>query len=357
MPLEGNLREFGLADVLQFISGNQKAGVLQLNSRSDKASIAFDSGKITGAVYGRLGKQDQLQNYLMRSKKVNPEQLESILAIQHDTSIPLGDLLIKEGLMNQEEIDGLVVFKIQEVLDEVFTWSDARYKFNPEERLYRNSRSRVAIPAESLILEALRRKDEWPAIARALPSDEIIVKKTGIVPLVDEAPPEVIQVHEMIDGARSIGRMIEEGYLGRFRTFSAVYQLVQGGAAEVIYAPEPEPNAASDSAPQRVGWVAALAGHLMMAVGLAIMAGGGLAACRIHAAASRHPGLAGRENLRARQAMLRNRIEAYYIACGRYPAGLEQVSPDSRLSILFQYQAGPESESYRLEPGNQKALP
>ena len=357
MPLEGNLKEFGLADVLQFISGNQKAGVLQLNSRSDKASIAFDNGKITGAVYGRQGKQDQLQNYLMRSKKVIPEQLESILAIQRDTSIPLGDLLIKEGLMNQEEIDGLVVFKIQEVLDEVFTWSDARYKFNPEERLYRNSRSRVAIPAESLILEALRRKDEWPAIARALPSDEMVVKKTGIVPLVDEVPPEVIQIHEMIDGARSIGRMIEEGYLGRFRTFSAVYQLVQGGAAEVVYVPEPEPKISSESAPQKVGWVSSLAGYLMMATGLVILAGGGLAAYRIHATVSRHPGLAGRENLRAQQAMLRNRIEAYFIAYGRYPDGLEQLSPDPRWPSYFQYQASPEGQSYRLEPGNQKALP
>jgi hypothetical protein len=331
--------------------------VLQLNSRSDKASIAFDNGKITGAVYGRQGRQDQLQNYLMRSKKVEPEKMDSIMAIQHDTSIPLGELLIKEGLMNQEEIDGLVIFKIQEVLDEVFTWSDARYKFNPEERLYKNSRSRVAVPAESLILEALRRKDEWPVIARALPSDEIILKKTDIVPLVEEVPPEVIQVHEMIDGVKSMGRMIEEGYLGRFRTFSAAYQLVQGGAAEVAYAPQPEHTVAAETSAQGAGWAAAAAGYLMLAAGLAVMAGGGLAAIKIYNATSRQPGLVGQESARAQQRNLANRIEVYRMANGRYPTGLGQVSSDPGLFRWFEYQVGSGGESYRLEPRDKKALP
>ncbi len=348
MPLEGNVKEFGLADVLQFISSNQKAGVLQLTSRNDKASIAFDYGKITGAVYGRQGRQDQLHNYLMRSKKVDREKLESILKIQNETGIPLGDLLLKEGLMSQEEINGLVTFKIQEVLDEVFTWSDARYKFNPDERLYQNSRSQVAIPAEVLLLETLRRKDEWPAIARTLPSDGIILKKTDIVPIVEQVPAEVIQIHEMVNGEKTIGQLINDGYYGRFRTFNAAYQLLQGGAVEIIFAPEPEVKVAEKQAERMASAAGKAMTALSVMIGLAILGGAGFGAYKINKLTAQENNLVQRETARARMNWLKNRIEVYYMLNNEYPTSLKEITGDRKIISSFDYHKNEEEKGYQL---------
>jgi hypothetical protein len=349
MPLEGNVKEFGLADVLQFIAGNQKAGVLQLTSKNDKASIAFDHGKITGAVYGRQGRQDQLQNYLLRSKKVEQGKLESILKIQVDTGIPLGELLLKEGLMSQEEIDGLVTFKIQEVLDEVFTWSDARYKFNPEERLYQNSRSQVAIPAESLLLETLRRKDEWPAIAKALPSDGVILKKIQDTVTGVEISADIQQIFEMIDSSRTISQMIGDTYLGRFRTFNAVYNLLMSGTVEITHTPEPEVRVAERQAKKKAsatGQALALASVLL---GLAVFGGAGFGAYRINLLTARKNNLIQRETIRAQMGWLKTRIEVYYMSNGRYPASLNDITRDQKIISSFDYHKNEEETGYHLE--------
>ncbi|MDQ7798266.1 MAG: DUF4388 domain-containing protein [Candidatus Edwardsbacteria bacterium] len=349
MPLEGNVKEFGLADVLQFIAGNQKAGVLQLTSKNDKASIAFDHGKITGAVYGRQGRQDQLQNYLLRSKKVQQAKLESILKIQVDTGIPLGELLLKEGLMAQEEIDDLVIFKIQEVLDEVFTWSDARYKFNPEERLYQNSRSQVAVPAESLLLETLRRKDEWPAIAKALPSDGVILKKIQDTVTGLEISTDIQQIFEMIDGSRTISQMIGDTYLGRFRTFNAVYNLLMSGTVEIIHTPEPEAKVAERQAKKTASAAGKIITAAAVLLGLAVLGGAGLGAHRIYLLTAKKNNLIQREAIRARMGWLKNRIDVYYMLNGSYPAILGDITNDRKIISSFDYHRNEEEAGYRLE--------
>lgn len=349
MPLEGNVREFGLADVLQFIAGNQKAGVLQLTSKNDKASIAFDNGRITGAVYGRQGKQDQLQNYLLRSKKVEQGKLESILKIQNETGIPLGDLLLKEGLMSQEEMNSMVTFKIQEVLDEVFTWTDARYKFNPEERLYQNSRSQVAIPAESLLLETLRRKDEWPAISKALPSDGIIIKIIAEAQPESAMEPEVRHIYDLIDGVKTIGQLIDETYLGRFRTFSGAYSLLQSNLAEKIHTPELEIKPIEKAPAVKIAARGGLAAAISIIAGVLFLCLSGLAVFKVNGMIIKGDDRPGILSRKYQKAWLVKKIEVYKITQGTYPENLSLVNKDDKINHLFVYKKADEYPGYRLE--------
>jgi hypothetical protein len=182
--MEGNVKEFGLADVIQLIAASQKTGVLLLDHHTDTASIAFALGDITAAVYGRQGKQDQLQDYLFRSKKLDPETIQKLTRIQQDTNLSIDDVMIKERIMTEEELLGVITFKIQEVIDDIFTWSDAHYKFDAQADLYAKSRTKVTIPVTTLLMEAMRRKDEWPRIKMAIPSDDIVltVKPDGMLP-------------------------------------------------------------------------------------------------------------------------------------------------------------------------------
>ncbi len=349
MPLEGNVREFGLADVLQFIAGNQKAGVLQLTSKNDKASIAFDNGKITGAVYGRQGKQDQLQNYLLRAKKVEEGKLESILKIQNETGIPLGDLLLKEGLMSQDEMDSMVTFKIQEVMDEVFTWADARYKFNPDERLYQNSRSRAAIPAESLLLETLRRKDEWPAISKALSSDGIILR---IIPEVEpegEMGPDAQHIYNLIDGIKTIGQLIDKTYLGRFRTFSGAYSLLQLNMAEKIHTPELEIRPTVKAPAGKTADARRLIATVSIAAGVLLLCLSGLAAFKVNGMIIKGDEGLGTLSVKYQKTWLVKKIEVYKITSGSYPENLSLVNKNNQINQLFVYQKTDEASGYRLE--------
>ena len=49
MALEGSLRDFGLADILQLIFFQRKTGALVLESRIDRVRLLFVEGNIVGA--------------------------------------------------------------------------------------------------------------------------------------------------------------------------------------------------------------------------------------------------------------------------------------------------------------------
>ncbi|HTY09304.1 MAG TPA: DUF4388 domain-containing protein [Candidatus Edwardsbacteria bacterium] len=227
MPLEGNIKEFGLADVIQFICNNQKDGVLLLEAKTDTASISFEQGKITGALYGRKGKNDQLTNYLQRSKRIDAETVQRMLRLAADSGLTMDEVMVKEGVMTGEEIQSIIAFKIQEVFDEIFTLTDANYRFDADAKLYKKSKYQVALGPDMLLLEAMRRKDEWPTIAKALPKDAIeLVKTAKDVPPPDQGTDDFM-VWLLLDQPRSVAALIDETGLGRFRTFNACYNLLQ----------------------------------------------------------------------------------------------------------------------------------
>ncbi|MCU0608063.1 MAG: DUF4388 domain-containing protein, partial [Candidatus Edwardsbacteria bacterium] len=231
MPLEGNIREFGLADVIQFICNNQKDGVLLLESRGDTASVSFEQGRITGALYGRKGRNDQLGAYLHRSRRLDTETLQRLQRLAADSGSTMDEVMVQEGVLSGEEIQAVIAFKIQEVFDDIFTLTDANYRFDPEARLYKKSKYQVALGHDMLLLEAMRRKDEWPAIAKALPKDSLELVRSD-----REVPPPPAEtddwvVYVLLDVPKSVAALIDETGLGRFRTFNACANLLRSGAA------------------------------------------------------------------------------------------------------------------------------
>ena len=83
--LEGTIKEFGIADILQLICQQQKTGVLTVEAKGEKAEIYLDEGNIAAArvVTGAAG--DALGTLLVKAKLLSPGQLETALATQKQT--------------------------------------------------------------------------------------------------------------------------------------------------------------------------------------------------------------------------------------------------------------------------------
>ena len=351
MPLEGNTREFGLADVIQFICNNQKDGVLLLAAGADTASVSFEQGKITGALYGRGGKTDQLSNYLRRSKRLDAAIMDRLQRLSTDSGLTLDEVMVKEGVMTGEEIQAIIAFKVQEVFDEIFTLPDADYRFDPDAKLYKKSKYQVALGPDMLLLEAMRRKDEWPAIRKALPTDAIELVKTArdVPPPAQETDDFLILM--LLGSPRTVAALIEETGLGRFRTFSACYNLLQSGAAATtgqVAAQLRRQEAAGPGLGQRVGRTAmgVAAAGLALAMALGGLSLGRWAAERLGAGG---PDVVRGVTVAAQMEGLENRIEVFRLVSGRLPVNLYEAGATAAMLNNFNYAADDSAGTYTLE--------
>jgi len=344
MALEGEIKEFGLADVIQLIASSQKTGVIFLDRPGEQAAISFRDGEITGAIHTKGGKQDQLHEFLFRSKRLDQETVRKVLQIQNDTGLSVDEILIKEYLMTREEVETAIATKIQEVIDDVFTWRDAHYRFDSEAKLFPHSRTRVSISTEPLLMEAMRRKDEWPMITRTINSDELVLEKVDLI-LPDDVEPDVRKIYNIFQERHKVGELVEMSGLGRFRTYAAAHVLVQLGGLKKAEAPKPviqkERAQARSGQDRMMGYLvsgAVSAVILVAALGWAIWQW------------PRKPGPSLMEGYRKRlvQQELCQRLEIYRYRHGTYPDSLTRIARPEE-AAGFSYQLGPDSAGYRLE--------
>lgn len=351
--MEGNVKEFGLADVIQFISTSQKTGVLLLDHHTDTASIAFASGDITAAVYGRQGKQDQLQDYLFRSKKLDHDTIQKLTQIQRDTNLGIDEVMLKEQIMTEDELFGVIAFKIQEVIDDIFTWSDAHYKFDAQADLYAKSRTKVAIPPATLLMEAMRRKDEWPRIKMAIPSEDIVllIKPDGMLPY--DALPEAKQMMELIDGRRTISEMIQLSGFGRFRTFNALFTLFELGMIDrkITETAAPPETKTKPKAPSPLLKYVGPATAMMSTIGivLILLTASVFGGYKIGQILGSPDNLVDELLLKSARDKYRQEIEIYKMLNGRYPEELGQVVKDRRYLYQFQYGVSEDGQIFELK--------
>lgn len=235
MSLEGNLKSLNLVAVLQLVSNERMTGILRIKSKSDIVCIGFNEGMISGAFYEKGGRQERLEGYLVKSGMVSQENYAAIIKIQESTHQPIVNLLVENNYLKREEVEMVIRFKIQEVLDEVFVWQEGEFKFEENKIMYAKSIIKVKLNTEGVILEGMRRIDEWPRIAKVVSSEELVFKTKEEPDIKIDFTVEEKRIFSLIDGKRAVQEIISLGGLGRFRTYSALFHLHTIGQIETYY--------------------------------------------------------------------------------------------------------------------------
>ncbi|MDP1759315.1 MAG: DUF4388 domain-containing protein, partial [Thermodesulfovibrionales bacterium] len=79
MSLEGSLKEFGLADILQLIYFQRKTGILTLEGRMDKVRLLFHEGSIVSAETRRKVEANRFGKLLLKKGLIKEEDLQKAL--------------------------------------------------------------------------------------------------------------------------------------------------------------------------------------------------------------------------------------------------------------------------------------
>jgi hypothetical protein len=177
MALEGTLRDFSFADILQLISLQRKTGVLTLRAEENLVTVSFQDGCIVGASTLNQHTEDMIGLILLKRGEVTEAELEGALRRQEETLQRLGRILIDHHVVPVETVRVALHQQILQIVYRVFRWSDGEYHFSQETDIDYDRDLLQPMAADSIIMEGARMTDEWPFIDQRIPDRDVVLRK------------------------------------------------------------------------------------------------------------------------------------------------------------------------------------
>jgi len=251
MALEGSLKDFGLADIFQLIYIQKKTGTLKMKNASREAKVLFENGLIVTADSSNQEGMNKIGEVLLRSGHISQDQLKDAIVTQRQTNEKVGVILVEAGAVAKEDLKKALGLHVKEAVFSLFQWKEGRYSFEPSDISYQRDYW-SPINTEFLIMEGVRRIDEWPYIEKKVPSldlvfetikentDQVRVAKSEEESLDEmfgeskkeegiQITQEEMTVYKLIDGQQDVRQLIEVANLGEFETCKALSNLLTAG--------------------------------------------------------------------------------------------------------------------------------
>lgn len=239
--IRGDLRVLGIANLLQALSLSKVEGLLTLWQDPKRKVIQLGpAGMRLIETGGR--RIHPLGEILIRTGRISRPQLEKLLEEQRRTGLRLGELVARRGLLAPGDIENALKEQIAEEIYELFTWSEASFEFVEAPATLPIGEggplSEVTLDSNvmSIMLEAARRADELSRLQEGIPDLRLIPERTGRPvapddPHLDRSALEALL--PLIDGERSVDRLIQDSLFPKFAVLRTLHALVQQGAVQL----------------------------------------------------------------------------------------------------------------------------
>ncbi|MCU1281413.1 MAG: hypothetical protein JWM53_4959, partial [bacterium] len=232
--LSGTFATMPFADLLQWISDARRSGTLQISLEYEDRYLRFVDGSI--AAYGSDDPMARdLGRLCLLRGLCNEEAILGAVEQQRQSHMPLGDVLVSSGAVTHDKLEEAVRGHVEETVLGLFLWPDGRFTYRdeiapddvaqfmpPEYELH------DSIPTRAILMEGMRRLDEWTRIVKVLPSDEVQLHALGPDP---ELPVlEEIAAHPE---PPTLGQLLAEKGDSRFSVCEQLFRAFERGLIAV----------------------------------------------------------------------------------------------------------------------------
>lgn len=238
--LSGTFSTMPFADLLQWISDARRSGTLQVGLEFEERFIRFREGAIVA--YGSDDPMARDLGRLCLARGLCDEAaLLGAIEQQRRSEMPLDDVLVSTGTVTAEALQEAVRTHVEETVLGLFLWPEGRFTFSDEpwpEELGAFTPPEYEleqpIPTRRVLMEGMRRLDEWTRIVKVLPSDEVQVHALGAaaeLPLL-----ATIAAHPE---PPTLGQLLAEQNDSRFAVCAQLFSAFSRGLL-AVEAPRPE---------------------------------------------------------------------------------------------------------------------
>ncbi|MHC5067811.1 MAG: DUF4388 domain-containing protein [Planctomycetota bacterium] len=242
MGFQGSLDSVNLGDVLQTLSMNHQTGTLVINGVDATRLVWFDRGEIALVDGTDSDGRPTLLNTLSHTGHLTPTQSQQLTTRLQEGSQSLRSLLINSGLLATSEIDHTAAACMEDRICEAFEFEAGTFDFIDGEAVDQlNSKDslesgELRLKTQSVVMEAMRRRDEWAQIHDLLPDLDalFIVDNDGRKRLGEidkDSDRDLLKVLRYLDGKHDVKTIAKRVGLSRFDAFAIVAQLVGNNIA------------------------------------------------------------------------------------------------------------------------------
>jgi hypothetical protein len=358
MALEGNLTDFGLSEILQLIAVQQKSGMLSISSDDRSMVLFFRNGKVISTRDRRRKGRDPLKDYLVRYGVITHNGLLRIMNISTQSKLDLTEIIVSENFLTDEEMRKHYRNQIQEAIHEILTWQQCSYKFIPGRDVTSGLKIWGEYSIEGMLMESMRRIDEFPQISSEFPDKKMIIARTRAPEPDTKLSTNEKTILEMLQEERTLYYLIGHARMPLFETYETLKHLKEKELIKTFSETPSEEKEKAAAATRKPGFQDSLKRLLPVSI-LAIffltsfLIGSkqvvrSLKNPSFFASASFQNNLLQRNRVEERMRWL---LEAYRASKGSYPRDLDTLkkaglATDSFMSLVNRY-----SFRYHLTPG------
>jgi hypothetical protein len=232
--LSGILGPIALADLFSLLNLSKKTGCLSCTSGTVIKKVYWEDGEV---VFARSNlREDSLGHYLVDRGIINEEQKEDSFR-QIASGERHGKVLVRLGFLTPEQLLWGVRNQVQEILYTLFLWESGRFQFD-EGKLEIREKVTLSASTTRIVMEGIRRVDEWKRIEAIITDMDAIPQKTDRPAGDDDIlRPEDRKLLDLVDGRTSFREYQSRADIGSFEALAALSRLI---SAEYLTAGEPE---------------------------------------------------------------------------------------------------------------------
>lgn len=230
MALEGSLRDFGLADILQLLYFQKKTGTLTISGPMDRVTLYFLDGNIVSAESKKRAEDNRFGRILIKKGVINEKELQEALQEQKKTGMKIGDILAKKGILSQDIIKETLISQLTETVIQLFSWKEGNYEFKAQQ-VSLSKEIPISLDTQHLLMEGLRILDEWTLIEGRLTLDTVF-KRTGTEDITitqDES-----NILNLVDGENDVSMITELSGMDNFEVSKTLLSLMDRGLIEPL---------------------------------------------------------------------------------------------------------------------------
>jgi Domain of unknown function (DUF4388) len=191
--LNGQLKDFPLADVLQFIQQQRKSGRLILSTRTQRAEIGIQRGNIAFVELDGKTVESQLSRWLQIYGRITQDELQGLESVSRQMDRSILETLVAKRFITSEERAEWAHYVAEDLVCDLFGWHDGNYEFNTELPATGSRNIALNLSTEMTSMEGMRRLDEWPRIQQRFPTPEVAVSRGAVsVEEIEPGPERII---------------------------------------------------------------------------------------------------------------------------------------------------------------------
>jgi CheY-like chemotaxis protein len=234
MPaLAGDLALIPVADVLLLLQDRGYTGTVNLSHGRARMDIYLAQGRIDFAGAQGVAEEFLLGRFLVSGGHISQETLTTVIDERRrdDNKDLLGAYLCTRGLLPATALRKAMAKQTAALVFESLRWGSGRFVFQPLAGLPPQAReASLALPVDGLILEGLRRVEEWRVIEQEIGDfDMTFVRNEDKLASVGRGQllRDEASIAELVNGRNTIRDIIQVSKMGSYDVTQVLFRLLR----------------------------------------------------------------------------------------------------------------------------------